>query len=315
MNLTHREKETILKSLPFVELSYERNTHKKVYCSNIYLTIPKGNKYFAWFTNYKRNSVCFFFHMNRYKKRIENIYIYNCCFDYTLTSGKGTLMYGTIFNVDKTRFFNIEDIFYFKGNSLVEKNQFKRLTTLEKLLKQHIFQKAYTKNDIIFGMPIIDKNRGNLEKVIQNLPYDLYCVQHRMLFRNSPFLNERVDFKRNIVAIFLVNPQIEDDIYSLYCDNGENLVYHNIACINDYKTSVFMNSLFRKIKENVDLDKLEESDDEEEFEDISDDKFVDLEKEIRISFTYCHKFKLWKPLETSPAKPITQIREILRVEK
>ena len=143
---------------------------------------------------------------------------------------------------------------------------------MKNVFKNFIFQKGYTKNDIIFGLPIIDKSRSNLEKNIQNLPYDIYCVQHRMLFRNSPFLNERVDFKRNITAIFLVKPQIEDDIYSLYCNDGDNLVYHSIACINDYKTSVLMNSLFRKIKENADLDKLEESDDGDEFQNVSNDK-------------------------------------------
>ena len=35
-----------------------------------------------------------------------------------------------------------------------------------------------------------------------------------------------------------------------------------------------MNTLFRNIKENQNLDALEESDDEEEFENISLDKFV-----------------------------------------
>ena len=41
-----------------------------------------------------------------------------------------------------------------------------------------------------------------------------------------------------------------------------------------------MNSLFRNIKENRNLDLLEESDDEEEFENTSLDKFVDLDKEL-----------------------------------
>ena len=45
---------------------------------------------------------------------------------------------------------------------------------------------------------------------------------------------------------------------------GEILDYFDIAYIPDYKTSVFMNSLFRNIKENINLDYLEESDDEEE---------------------------------------------------
>ena len=39
-----------------------------------------------------------------------------------------------------------------------------------------------------------------------------------------------------------------------------------------------MNSLFRTIKENDNLDLLEESDDDEEFENIQIDKFVNLEK-------------------------------------
>ena len=118
MPLSYRDKENILKSFPNVELSYERNTHKKVYCSNIYLTIPKGEKFFAWFTNYRHNSVCFFMNINRYKKSIQNITIYNTSFDYNLTSGKGTVFYGTIFYANNTRFFNVEDIFYYKGKNL-----------------------------------------------------------------------------------------------------------------------------------------------------------------------------------------------------
>ena len=44
-----------------------------------------------------------------------------------------------------------------------------------------------------------------------------------------------------------------------------------------------MNNIFRNIKENDDLDKLEESDDEEEFEDISIDKYVFLNKKKKWS--------------------------------
>ena len=314
MNLTHRDKEYLLRTFPPIELSYERNTHKKVYCSNIYLTIPKGQKYFAWFTNFKRNSVCFFFHLDRFKKRIQNIYTYNCCFDYELTCGKGTIMYGTIFNIDIARFFNIEDLFFYKGNSLVDKNQYTRLQIIKRIFQQDIHQKAYTPNDIIFGLPVIDKNRQKLDTLIDNLPYDLYCIQHRMIFRKSPFLNEKVNIKRNIKAIFLVKANLQTDIYDLFCHDDKILLYHNIACVNDYKTSVLMNSIFRNIKENENLDRLEESDDEEEFENISEDKYVDLTKEIKMHFTYCHKFKLWKPISITTDE-ITQLKDIQRVEK
>jgi hypothetical protein len=39
-----------------------------------------------------------------------------------------------------------------------------------------------------------------------------------------------------------------------------------------------MNQLFRNIKENKNLDYIEESDDEADFEDVREDRFVDLKK-------------------------------------
>ena len=42
-----------------------------------------------------------------------------------------------------------------------------------------------------------------------------------------------------------------------------------------------MNKLFRNIKENINLDSLEEIDEEDEFENIQIDKFVDLNKIIK----------------------------------
>mgnify|MGYP003328747202 CR=1 FL=1 len=54
-----------------------------------------------------------------------------------------------------------------------------------------------------------------------------------------------------------------------------SLHYYNIMFIPDYKTSVMMNNIFRKIKENKNLDYIEESDDEDDFQNIDIDKYVD----------------------------------------
>ena len=51
-----------------------------------------------------------------------------------------------------------------------------------------------------------------------------------------------------------------------------NVVFFDYALIQDYKTSILMNKLFRNIKENDNLDLLIESDDEDEFEDVDEDK-------------------------------------------
>ena len=75
----------------------------------------------------------------------------------------------------------------------------------------------------------------------------------------------RNDLKREIV--FKITPDIQNDIYHLhYYDQriNENSTENNIfdvVYIPDYKTSVMMNKLFRNIKENANLDALEESDD------------------------------------------------------
>jgi hypothetical protein len=58
-----------------------------------------------------------------------------------------------------------------------------------------------------------------------------------------------------------------------------------------------MNKLFRIIKENTNLDALEESDDEEEFENENLDKFVHLDKSYKMVCHYNHKFKKWVPIK------------------
>ena len=70
-----------------------------------------------------------------------------------------------------------------------------------------------------------------------------------------------------------------------------------LAAIPDYKTSIMMNKLFRIIKENNDLDALEESDNEDEFENSNVDKFVHLDKSYKMVCNFNNKFKKWVPIK------------------
>lgn len=103
--------------------------------------------------------------------------------------------------------------------------------------------------------------------------------------------------KREKEKIFTVKADIQNDIYHLY-ENGSSLTgnYVGIAGICDYKTSVMMNNLYRIIKENKNLDSLEESDDEEEFENEKEDRYVDLNKELKFVCQFNYKFKRWCPV-------------------
>ena len=94
-------------------------------------------------------------------------------------------------------------------------------------------------------------------------------------------------------AVFTLKPDIQNDVYHLYCSDGKECGF---ACIPDYTTSVMMNNLFRTIKENKNLDALEESDDEEEFQNENVDRFVFLDKTYKMVCAFHTKFKKWYPV-------------------
>ena len=105
--------------------------------------------------------------------------------------------------------------------------------------------------------------------------------------------------RNNRCKIFMIRADIQNDVYHLSeldSSSNDSNANENIASIPDYKTSVMMNYLFRNIKENKSLDALEESDDEDEFENVNLDKFVDLSKKIKMNCVYNYKFKKWTPI-------------------
>ena len=125
------------------------------------------------------------------------------------------------------------------------------------------------------------------------VPQPILCVSQNLTHKSLVKNDYKHITKREIV--FKIKPDVQNDIYHLYCDENDNDIFYDIAYIQDYKKSVFMNKLFRKIKENDNLDALEESDDETEFEDDREDKFVYLDKSYKMYCVYNNKFKKWVP--------------------
>ena len=150
--------------------------------------------------------------------------------------------------------------------------------------------------------------------------------KHIPIENNKKYIEKSNDYYNNNnnnkkYKIFIVSADIQNDIYNLVDPDAVNELLSNhdytiankliadkliadkliadklIAAIPDYKTSVFMNALFRNIKENRSLDALEESDDEDEFENTNIDKFVDLTKKIKMKCVFNYKFKKWTPVE------------------
>ena len=118
-------------------------------------------------------------------------------------------------------------------------------------------------------------------------------------------------------VVFNIKPDIQNDIYHLYClDDSLIEIYYRVAYIPDYKTSVMMNKLFRNIKENENLDLLEESDDEEEFQNDREDRFVHMNLTYNMLCGFNYKFKKWYPISLAPdSYKIIQLRELSKYDK
>lgn len=121
-----------------------------------------------------------------------------------------------------------------------------------------------------------------------------YQYQHQQPF--FPMQSHKGPQIQSPSRTFIVRPDVQNDIYYVL-NNADELVTDKtmIAHIPNYKTSVMMNSIFRNIKENRNLDALEESDDEEEPNKDDARRHVDLNKFVRMTCTFNHRFKRWQP--------------------
>jgi hypothetical protein len=330
--LSHTETESVLSEFPNVKLSYENITHKKVYNADIILAIPEGRKCFAWFTTYHDRNVCLIMELAD-NNQIRNTKIVNVCFKSDISYG--TILYGSTFYYSHNIFFTIEDIFYYKGKNVSRNNWGEKFELFGKLMREDIKQISFNDSFVVFGLPIFSNKLDDFTSKIENIKYRLDSIQFRSFKRANNFQymsyksfltkdkpdgrlknpnfkpNDRFDRikttnypsyndnknKRDI--IFRVKPDIQNDIYHLYVNdiNEPNYIYYDIAYIPNFTTSVMMNKLFRNIKENQNLDALEESDDEEEFENEKEDRFVNLEKHYNMVCLYNYKFKKWYPIK------------------
>jgi len=129
----------------------------------------------------------------------------------------------------------------------------------------------------------------------------------QIIQKSIPNINQKRDAPGQKIkptkSTFIVRPAIQNDVYYLYCksDHNDEPKYFDVAHIPNFASSVLMNKLFRNIKENDNLDKLEESDDEEEFENEKEDRFVNMDKTYNMVCSYNFKFKKWFPLYISKA--------------
>lgn len=294
------EKNLLLKKLPDLELSYEKIIHKKVFDRiNYFLLIPQGSKSILWLTHFKDKYFCITININKYNK-LENLKVYSACFNKKLAH-EHTIFIGYEFTIPNknNKFFSITDILFYKGINYKDYSYEKKFDTLTYIFNNDLEQIYLNKNSLIIGLPLIIDNLKKLEEERYNCIYNLGGILYIQNKLSSPYGISFYGINIPIYATFQISADIQNDIYNMYIYDNNRLIYYDILLINSYTNSVFMNNLFRNIKENKNLDLLEESDSESEFENIDQDKYVDLKKKINIKCKFNNKFKKWIPMEIS----------------
>ena len=304
---------------------------------DVFFMIPKGKKYFVWFKNGEclfleldnDKQV-----VNVTSKKPSRIFpndtiLYGTHFYYRASANSNHV-------VNVQYYFTIENIHYYNGVNLdATQTVFEKCKSLHLAFTTANLEKTF-QVDIglphidtclerisavkpFYQVYCIQKKRSNdTNNQYQNIHFNVLPIMQKMDAQQptpTPSTTEKSNDSNNTnnnntnntnynkkYKIFIVSADIQNDIYNLVDPNDlSNYDYtisnKLIASIPDYKTSVFMNALFRNIKENRSLDALEESDDEDEFENTNIDKFVDLTKKIKMKCVFNYKFKKWTPIE------------------
>jgi hypothetical protein len=272
-----------------------------------YILYPKGRRGYLWFTYYKKEMLCLLIFIN--SKKFDDIsnefYKYEINYDNTLCYNN-VLLIGTYFykynnNKSVQHYYVIDSVLnYNYYNAIITANNNNCFNSKLNLCKKVV--QAITNSTFNINLGIILDNYDSIFKIIYKLNYDIYCVA---CYSNNKYLGNFIlniqlsktinKNETNYGYNFKVTATLTPDIYNLYILENNKEIFYEYALIDSYKTSVFMNDLFRKIKENKNLDLLEESDDEDEFENIDLEKYVNLGKTYIIECFYNKKFKKWVP--------------------
>lgn len=297
--LSISERRQILAGFPFkeIQLSYETMVHKKVQGAHISIAIPDGTKSYIWATVDQDENVCWLLEIA--SGTIANIT--KLSNEFSVRMSYGTILYGTYFKAKNGQScFSMEDVLYFKGKNVCRTNYLNKLT----LLKDALNRNEIKNTDFIIGLPMMDEQFYTVLSAVPTLPYKSSFIHFRYLEgkqSNSTYIMKYIKPRNDNMTIqphktgtvFSVVADIQPDVYQLTAPDGTV----SVACIPSYTTSIMMNSIFRKIKENVNLDALEESDDEEDFEDTRIDKYLIAHAEpVKMKCEYNYKFKKWMPV-------------------
>lgn len=196
---------------------------------------------------------------------------------------------------------------YNQYNYFIQTNQYASNFRMKLDLFNTVMDKIFALGntiDLKIQLPFISDNYSEVFNNIYNIGYKPYGIgvyrdNRSYIYPLSANTDTRSNYKNkhNKEEIFKISADIEQDTYNLYRTDiaSKQDVFVGTALIDTYTLSVYMNTYFRNIRENRNLDYIEESETEDDFEDTDVTKYVNLHKSGLFLCKYNDRFKKWTP--------------------
>ena len=242
------------------------------------------------------------------------------------------------------KIFIAEDVYYHCGVNLSNLCFGDRIGFLREIVANH------KTHNIALPVMWIRKEQSPVipEHLVTQMAYTAHHIQYREIRRVAPYINVAIPKKGAISvsisepvssakvaqkitatsvmnpipvfdysnptyrypAVFNVTADPQLDLYHLYAYGPTAPVYCGLACIQSLDTSVFMNSIFRRIRENDNLDLAEESEDESDFENTDTHKYVNLDVILQMECAFNSKHRKWMPVRLAKKE-----ERVIHIEK
>jgi hypothetical protein len=207
-----------MNTIPVITHPLEKTVYKMPELTDcIYVSQPYGKQYYIWFTH-----ECLLV-----ERRTKKEFRLPIEFDPLLT---GTILYGTIVFHDSIRCFLFDDLFYYKGEQVVQPY----LTKVDVYVNM-IVQFLKLNPSFLFMLPLMSTTFQHFQPI-----YKQYSL--KLIHENTHY--HYLEQKKTVV--FTVRSTTKSDIYELFT----NSVLQSIAYIDTYKRSAYMNELFETDKEH-----------------------------------------------------------------
>jgi len=322
IELSNEEESKLLARFPVdADISLCNRLPSKIQ-ADVYQAIPVGKHAQLWYTYYNDMNVAIIITKTNGVYKLELCY---ACF--TNDIAYGTILSGIYFSKftqNKTcqRIFCADNISYYKGEYVNKLSMLEKLSIISNMFEySEIGNIKPLYNSIRVCMPIMTNDYNKLQNYISTLCYPIYGIKFINYKDNKPIgnLNSKIEdlMHTNKKCVFLVKANIEPDSYTLFGKDTVN--YDNnklqrigVALIPSYQDSIRMNTLFRRIKENMNIDSIEDSEDEDDFENVEPTKYLLPNVEYKMYCSFSNISNRWIPESIAP--PDTELSSISKFQ-